>query len=130
MRTVAIATAGVLVLALAGPVALGQPTPLPVFTPGPMEVVGSVEITNEPTVEARQAGRWEVSLAESVEVVMPTPGFLRVGESYAFSWAGSDTSETYELLQIAGNGWVAVAPATGGDSLWLNTSMATTIAPR
>ena len=128
MRTLAIATTGILVVALAGGVVLGQPTSQPVFTPGTVEVVGSVSITNVPTVEAQQAGDWEVSLSDPVELVMPTPGFLRVGESYAFSWPGSDAAQTYRVLQIAGNGWVAAAPATGGDSLWLNTSLVRSIA--
>ena len=76
MRTVAVAIAGTLVLA--GSVILGQQQQpsQPVFVAGPAEVVGSVSITNEPTVQAQQAGMWEVRLADPVALVIPTPEFL------------------------------------------------------
>ena len=74
MRTVAVAIAGTLVLA--GGVILGQQQPSqPIFVSGPAEVVGSVSITNEPTVQAQQAGMWEVRLADPVALVIPTPEF-------------------------------------------------------
>ena len=78
MRTVAVATAGTLVLA--GGVILGQQTQQqpsqPIFEPGPAEVIGSVSITNEPTVQAQQSGIWEVRLADPVAIVIPNPGVL------------------------------------------------------
>ena len=131
-RTVAAATAG---LVLAGGVILGQqtqrqPSAEPIFVPGPAEVVGSVSITNEPTVQAQQAGMWEVTLADQVALVIPTPEFIVVGQTYRFTWSGSDAARTYQVLALAENGWVAAAPVVGGDRLWLNTSLATSIEPR
>ena len=132
MRTLAVATAGTLVLA--GAVILGQttrqPSSGPVFVSGPAEIVGSVSITNEPTVQAEQSGTWEVRLADPVALVIPTPEFLVVGQFYTFSWPGSDTAQTYRVLSLAGNGWVAAEPATGGGGRWLNTSLATSIEPQ
>ena len=133
MRTMVVATAGTLVLA--GSVILGQqtqrqPSAGPIFVPGPAEVVGSVSITNEPTVQAQQAGMWEVRLADQVALVIPTPEFIVVGQTYRFTWSGSDAAQTYQVLSRAGNGWVVAAPAVGGDRMWLNTSLATSIEPR
>ncbi len=130
MRTVAIAIAGTLVLA--GSVILGQQQQpsQPIFVSGPAEVVGSVSIRNEPTVQAQQAGMWEVRLADPVALVIPTPGFLVVGQSYTFTWPGSDTAQTYQVLSLAGNGWVRAEPAAGGAGMWLNTSLATSIGPQ
>ncbi len=130
MRTVAVAIAGTLVLA--GGVILGQQQQpsQPIFVSGPAEVVGSVSITNEPTVQAQQAGMWEVRLADPVALVIPTPEFLVVGQSYTFTWPGSDTAQTYRVLSLAGNGWVRAEPAAGGAGMWLNTSLATSIGPQ
>ena len=116
MRTVAVATAGTLVLA--GGVILGQqtrqPSSQPIFTPGPAEIVGSVSITNAPTVQSQQSGMWEVRLTDPVALVIPTPEFSVVGQSYTFTWPGSDTAQTYRVLSLAGNGWVRADPAAGG----------------
>ena len=132
MRTVAVATAGTLVLA--GGVILGQQTQQqpsqPIFASGPAEVIGSVSITNEPTVRAQQSGLWEVRLADPVTLVIPTPEFVVVGQSYSFTWPGSDTAQTYQVLSLAGNGWVRAEPAAGGAGMWLNTSLATSIGPQ
>ena len=133
MRTMVVATAGT--LALATSVILGQQTQRqtsaePIFLPGPAEVVGSVSITNEPTVQAQQAGMWEVRLADQVALVIPTPEFIVVGQTYRFTWSRSDTARTYQVLALAENGWVAAAPVVGGDRMWLNTSLATSIEPR
>ena len=130
MRTVAVAIAGTLVLA--GGVILGQQQQpsQPNFVAGPAEVVGRVSITNEPTVQAQQAGMWEVRLADPVALVIPTPEFLVVGQSYTFTWPGSDTAQTYQVLSLAGNGWVRAEPAAGGAGMWLNTSLATSIGPQ
>ena len=132
MRTVAVATAGTLVLA--GGVILGQQTrqPLsqPIFTPGPAEIVGSVSITNAPTVQSQQSGMWEVRLTDPVALVIPTPEFSVVGQSYTFTWPGSDTAQTYRVLSLAGNGRVRADPAAGGAGRWLNTSLATSIEPQ
>ena len=88
-----------------------------------------MSITNEPTVQAQQAGMWEVRLADPVALVIPTPEFLVVGQSYTFTWPGSDTAQTYQVLSLAGNGWVRAEPAAGGAGMWLNTSLATSIGP-
>ena len=132
MRTVAVATAGTLVLA--GGVILGQqtrqPSSQPIFTPGPAEIVGSVSITNAPTVQSQQSGMWEVRLTDPVALVIPTPEFSVVGQSYTFTWPGSDTAQTYRVLSLAGNGWVRADPAAGGAGRWLNTSLATSIEPQ
>ena len=132
MRTVAVATAGTLVLA--GSVIHGQqtrqPSSQPIFVPDPMEVVGSVSITNAPTVQAQQSGMWEVRLADPVALVIPTPEFLVVGQSYSFTWPDSDTAQTYRVLSRAGNGWVGAEPAAGGVGKWLNTSLAISIEPQ
>ena len=132
MRNIAVATAGTLVLA--GGVILGQqtrqPSSEPIFVPGPAEIVGSVSITNAPTVQARQSGTWELRLADPVTLVVPTPEFLVVGQFYTFNWSGSDTAQTYRVLSLAGNGWVTAEPAAGGGGVWLNTSLATSIEPQ
>jgi hypothetical protein len=132
MRTVAFATAGTLVLA--GGVILGQQTQQqpdqPTFTVGAARIVGSVSITNEPTVAAKQSGRWELRLAEPVALVIPTPEFLEVGKAYALTWSGNATAQTYEVLLLGENGWVAAVPATGGDAVWLNTSLVASIKPQ
>ena len=132
MRTVAVATAGTLVLA--GGVILWQqtrqPSSQPIFTPGPAEIVGSVSITNAPTVQSQQSGMWEVRLTDPVALVIPTPEFSVVGQSYTFTWPGSDTAQTYRVLSLAGNGWVRADPAAGGAGRWLNTSLATSIEPQ
>ena len=132
MRTLAIAMAGTLVLA--GGVILGQqtrqPSSEPTFVPGPAEIVGSVSITNAPTVQAQQSGTWEVRLADPVALVIPTPGFLVVGQSYTFTWPGSDTAQAYRVLSLVGNGWVTAEPVRGGGGKWLNTSLATSIEPQ
>ena len=131
MRTVVAVTGG---LVLAGGVILGEQTQQepsqPIFEPGPAEIVGNVNITNEPTVQAQQAGTWEVRVADQIALVIPTPEFLVVGQSYRFTWPGSDTAQTYQVLSLAGNGWVAAAPAVGGDGMWINASLATGIEPQ
>ena len=130
MRTVTVAIAGTLVLVGGVIVGQQQQPSQPSFVAGPAEIVGSVSITNEPTVHAQQAGRWEVRLADPVALVIPTPEFLVVGQSYTFTWPGSDTAQTYQVLSLAGNGWVRAEPAAGGAGLWLNTSLATSIEPQ
>ena len=132
MRTMVVAIAGTLLLA--GGVILGQqtqrqPSAQPIFVPGPAEVVGSVSITNAPTVQAQQSGTWDVRMADPVALVIPTPEFLVVGQSYAFTWPGSDTAQTYRVLSRTGNGWVGAEPDAGGGGVWLNTSLATSIEP-
>ena len=108
MRKIAAATVGTLVLA--GGVILGQQTQpqlgQPIFAPGPAEIVGSVSIMNEPTVQAQQLGMWEVRVADEVALVIPTPEFLVVGQSYRFTWPGSDTAQAYRFFRSPGTaGW-------------------------
>ena len=77
----------------------------PIFAPGPAEVVGSVSITNEPTVNAQQVGTWQVSLAETPAVRTSTPAFLQVGTTYAFSWPGAERSDRYRIIGLGSDGW-------------------------
>ena len=53
-----------------------------------------------------------------------------VGQSYTFTWPGSDTAQTYQVLSLAGNGWGRAEPSAGGAGMWLNTSLATIIGPQ
>ena len=104
-----------------------QQPALPIFEPGPAEVVGSVSITNEPTVNAQQAGVWKVSLADQPIFGSPTPEFLVVGVTYAFTWPGAERTDGYRILVLGQNGWVGAQPLEAGAARWLNTSLAMTI---
>jgi hypothetical protein len=98
--------------------------------PGPgsgiTNVVGEVAITNTPTVQANQAGPWQVSV-ENVPGVrvteFPSPGFLRSGVRYEITWAEGAT-ETVQVEKSAGNGWIEVERGRR----WVNVTTARSIA--
>lgn len=85
-----------------------------------------VTVLNEPTVAARQAGSWTVSLSrEQPLVAWTTPEFLQVGVAYTFNWPGGG-SEEGRVLAVANGGWVRVE--TDASQLrWLNSSLAESI---
>ena len=100
--------------------------------PGPgsgiTNVAGEVAITNTPTVQAAQAGEWQVSVANvpGVRVTeLPSPGFLRSGTSYEITWADGAT-ETVQVDKSAGNGWIEVERGRR----WVNVSSARSIQAR
>ena len=90
-----------------------------------MNVTGSVEVANAPTVHAQQAGPWRVEVAGSPGVRIQTPSFLGVDRTYTFTWPTGMTT-TYRLAEVRNDGWVRVA-AQGGtarNQKWVNTMAA------
>jgi len=108
-------------------------TQQPVFVPGPVEVVGGVNIVNEPIVSARQAGPWAatVTAAGPLTVMSNAPALLTPGRTYRFQWP-TGSPERYRILSIEANGWVRaeLVQDNAGQSppiRWLNTAMAVSI---
>jgi hypothetical protein len=90
----------------------------------------NVNLLNVPTVLAQQAGVWKVSLAGGAPTTSGIPGFLRVGGTYAFGWTTSADAETYRVVALGPGGWIQVQPVGALETtglLWLNTPLATTI---
>lgn len=142
-RLVMLATAIGLAAALgvaAGQVRGGvqQPSPTPIFTPGPVDVIGTVDIGNEPVVSAQQVGPWVVDTRQvgpwTVAVANPVsnvPTFLTPSVAYRFQWPGGDV-ERYRIISVEANGWVRAAALsdTGASTQiqrWLNATAAVTI---
>jgi hypothetical protein len=99
-------------------------------TPMPMPVPPNVVVTNEPTVNARQAGPWTFQLrAEQPLAVAPVhlaaPTFLQQGVRYSFLWAADAKPETEMVLGVEPGGWALVAgdPSQIG-AVWVNVSRA------
>ncbi len=84
-----------------------------------------VIVTNEPTVVARQAGPWTVSLSDQPLLISTTPDFLQTGATYTFNWPGGGAEE-HRVTAVRNSGWVQVE--TENDrAKWLNSSVAVSI---
>ncbi len=128
MRTfTALAAAALLLGGVGALVTLRAQQDQPVFALGPAEVVGSVSITNEPTVHARQVGMWRVSLANLPTMRTLTPEFLQVGTTYAVRWPGAERVDSYRIVGLGSDGWARGELLEGGAARWVNTSLAMTI---
>ena len=115
-----------------------QPSPTPIFTPGPVNVIGTVDIGNEPVVSAQQVGPWVVDTRQvgpwTVTVANPVssvPTFLAPNVAYRFQWPSGDV-ERYRIISLGTNGWVRAAAFsdTGAPTQiqrWLNATAAVTI---
>ena len=84
-----------------------------------------VIVTNEPTVMARQAGPWTISLSDRPVLIWTTPDFLQPGTTYTFNWPGGE-SEEHRVLAVGNNGWVRV-DTEDDTAKWLNSSVALSI---
>ena len=84
-----------------------------------------VTVANEPTVLARQAGPWTVSLSDQRLLISTTPGFLQAGATYTFTWPGGG-SEERRVAEVGDNGWVQTETEDGRVK-WLNSSVAVSI---
>ena len=115
-----------------------QPSPTPIFTPGPVEVVGTVDVGNEPVVSAQQVGPWVVDTRQvgswTVTVANPgssVPPFVAANAAYRFRWSDG-TVESYRIVSIGANGWARGAAlgesgAATGTERWINMAAAVTI---
>ncbi len=86
-----------------------------------------MSISNEPTVNARQVGMWQVNLADPSIVRTLAPEFLQVGTTYAFRWPGAERADSYRIVGLGSDGWARGELLEGGAARWVNTSLATTI---
>ena len=84
-----------------------------------------VTVTNEPTVLARQAGPWTVSLPGDRLLIRTTPGFLQAETTYTFTWPGGGVEE-HRVVAVGDNGWVQVE-TEDGHAKWVNSSVAVSI---
>ena len=132
-----LAWVGVLMVSGAAP-SLAQARPpgsqlsqdFPNFTLSPVAVTGGVAVTNNPTVYARQADAWTVSLAGQPVFSTPTPQFLVAGGTYAFLWLGAAEADFYRVTAIANDGWIRAEPLPAGPdqrARWVNSALAVTI---
>jgi hypothetical protein len=119
-----------------------QQTPVPTPAPGftnvvvanqPHVVVANqpgVAVTNTPTVRPDPDSKWAVTwpAGTSVTAVSRPPEFLKVGETFVFTWAGGRTD--YRLVSLGPDGWVsAVEPRGTGRRVWINTTLVAAIEP-
>ena len=84
-----------------------------------------VIVTNEPTVVARQAGPWTVSLSDQPLLISTAPDFLQTGATYTFNWPDG-LSEEHQVVAVGNNGWVRV-DTEDNRAKWLNSSLAVSI---
>jgi hypothetical protein len=111
--------------------AAGQQTQgRPGFGSGVVQVEGSVDVTSvktpvsvNGTVNANQAGTWNVAVSNSPTVVVAGPAFLRTGGRYIVIWSTGE-SETITIASLGGGGWVRL---TGTGEQWLNLAQARSV---
>jgi hypothetical protein len=84
-----------------------------------------VIVTNEPTVVARQAGPWTVSLSDQPLLISTAPDFLQTGATYTFNWPDG-LSEEHQVVAVGNNGWVRV-DTEDHRAKWLDSSLAVSI---
>ena len=133
LRTTMLATVGVAIGAAAvlgaNQLRGGNQRSQPDFVTGSVTVTVAnepgVTVINEPTVMARQAGSWTVSLSDQPVLVWTTPAFLRASATYTFNWPGGG-SEERRVVAVGTNGWVQV-DTDDDQTKWLNTSVAMSI---
>ena len=125
---VGLAIAFVVFVASARPLQSAPPQQVPgMIVPGS----ASVQVTNQPTVQAVQSGAWKVSVPDGVTATLPrgtnvgfdAPDFLEVNHKYIMRW-GAGLTGTYTVQQIH-RGWALVS--SGNSRLWVNTALAIAI---
>jgi hypothetical protein len=125
-RWVAVAALGGAALAWAGASAQDV-RPVPGAGTGIVNVVGTVNVGNEPVVRAAQNGEWRVAVSNTPRVtvassvVLASPGFFREGSRYRITWIAGEV-ETVTVADPGTNGWIRVE--SGGGRRWINTSVA------
>lgn len=111
--------------------AAGQQTKeRPGFGTGVVQVEGSVDVasvktpvTVNGTVNANQAGTWNVAVSNAPNVVVSGPAFLRSGGRYTVIWSTGET-ETFTLAAVGAGGWVRLA---GTGEQWVNLMLARSV---
>jgi hypothetical protein len=110
----------------------GQVQPVPGPGSGIVTVQGQVDIGRLPTVDARQAGSWRVTLDQAADVrvtnaptvaMAPLP-FFKVGSRYEVTWAAGER-ETIAIAQLGTGGWIRTT--VEGRQRWINLSGARAI---
>jgi hypothetical protein len=113
-------------LATRAPGLWAQTFPAPHAGTGVVTVTGAVEVTNTPSVLARQAGEWQVAIASLPPIALPPPGFLQVGGRYAFVWPNG-RRDVIVVREVRPDGWLrAELTGTGAERglRWVNPSQA------
>jgi hypothetical protein len=91
-------------------------------------------LTSRPSASAFE----QVSLVPGSVISLRTPDFVRVGQRYAFTWAGGGPAQTYTVKSKREDGWILVEVAdentnpayfVPGDwpTRWLNVGTAISI---
>lgn len=100
------------------------------ITPMPTPLPPNVNVTNEPIVNAKQAGPWKVQLEGPVApgegtVHLTAPAFLEAGARYAFFWAPGDKPDQETVINVGPDGWVLVSgTANQAGAAWINVTRA------
>ncbi len=102
----------------------------PGFGTGVVQVEGSVDVASiktpvsvNGTVNANQAGTWNVAVSNAPTVVVAAPGFLRTGGRYSVIWSTGE-SETITIASIGAGSWVRL---TGTGERWINLTTARSV---
>jgi hypothetical protein len=109
--------------------AMGGQTPQQ-MTPMPTPVPPDVIVTNEPTVNARQAGTWTFHLQGDqplslAPVHVAAPTFLEPGGQYAITWAPGAKPEVDTVTRVEAGGWALVSgEASQTGAIWINLAQA------
>jgi hypothetical protein len=111
--------------------AAGQQTrERPSFGSGVVQVEGSVDVasvktpvTVNGTVNANQAGTWNVAVSNAPTVMVAAPAFLRTGGRYSVIWSTGE-SETITVASLGAGGWVRLI---GTGERWINLTTARSV---
>ena len=111
--------------------AAGQQTQSkPGFGSGVVQVEGSVDVTSvktpvsvNGTVNANQAGTWNVAVSNAPTVIVAAPAFLRTGGRYSVIWSTGE-SETITIASLGAGGWVRLS---GSGERWINLTTARSV---
>ena len=90
-----------------------------------------VQVVNQPTVQAVQAGDWRVAVPGNVSVTLShaavtsfeAPPFIEANHKYIIRW-GAGLTGTYTVIEV-NHGWALVR--SGSSRLWVNTALAVAI---
>jgi hypothetical protein len=132
----ALGAAAAILLLLGAAAAGGQVSTVPRFGPGTVTVEGTVgvkgdvNVTNEPTVAARQSGPWRVGVDGPITIAPQPLPFVRVGRTYEIRWA----EHLSEVVIVRGTqgAWVFVDGPAGKSVApkWANLALAMSIQER